>query len=96
MSDEANATPFDPEANLDELAAEIDVVEDDDAEPDPEREQDHYLKYHFDGAATPAELSERLRAYADEVEKMAADGWTLAQTVESGWAHFRRDNHQSS
>ena len=71
--------------------AAADEVDDlDEREPDPTRERDDYLKYLFDGADTPQALAASLRAYADEVEHLAADGWQLAIPVTGGMAHLRR------
>jgi len=64
---------------------------DDDDDLDPEREELLYLKYCFEGVSSLPELAVALRRMALDLEARVAEGWYLAESVDGGWAHLRKD-----
>jgi hypothetical protein len=55
---------------------------------DEDADDDWYLKYAFEGVASLSALSAALRAVADDFDAREAEGWTLAEPVDGGWAHL--------
>jgi hypothetical protein len=63
---------------------------DEDDEWDDENNDVLYLKYCFEGAASIAGLSTSLRLLADDLDRRAAEGWSLISPVDGGYAHLTR------
>jgi len=70
-------------------ADDFDFEDEDDPFDDPNHEL-LYLKYHFEGASTIAELQRMLRGFADYLDCQVANGWQLVEPVDGGWAHLER------
>jgi hypothetical protein len=59
-----------------------------DDEDDDDRQDQLYLKYCFEGAASLPELASALRALAEDLDRRAGKGWRLGTPVDGGWVQL--------
>jgi len=67
---------------------EIELEADD--EFDAENEDVIRAKWSMDGAETLSEAAMKLRAYADELERLEREGWHLMQPIEDDYGFIHR------
>jgi hypothetical protein len=62
----------------------------DEGDFDPEHEDIIRAKWSMDGAETLREAAAKLRAYADELERLEREGWHLMQPIDDDYGFIHR------